>query len=67
VSDILGWFTNFTPRHTKRYAELAKCAAEAIAGYADDVRRGAFPTEAQSFSIDEEVLRRVEDAFPGER
>jgi len=67
VSDILGWFTDFVPKHTKRYAELAERAAEAIAAYADDVQRGAFPADAHGFTIEGEVLRKVEDAFSDER
>jgi 3-methyl-2-oxobutanoate hydroxymethyltransferase len=67
ISDILGWFTDFVPKHTKRYAELSERAAEAIATYADEVRRGAFPTAAHGFTIDDDVLRKVEAAFSDER
>jgi len=49
IHDILGLFEDFIPRHTKRYAELATLARQALAAYSDDVRAGAFPTEEQSF------------------
>ena len=64
VSDILGWFTDFQPKHTKRFAHLADDAKAAIDQYASEVRAQTFPTLANSFAIDEEVLRDVEKAFP---
>jgi len=64
VSDILGWFTDFQPRHTKRFAHLADEAKRALAAYGTEVREGAFPTEEHGFTIDEQVVRDVEQAFP---
>jgi len=64
VSDILGWFTDFQPKHTKRFAHLADDAKAAIDQYASEVRAQTFPTLANSFVIDEEILRDVEKAFP---
>ena len=64
VSDILGWLTDFQPRHTKRYAQLADQAKGAIGQYASEVRDKTFPTQAHGFTIDEEVMRDVERAFP---
>jgi 3-methyl-2-oxobutanoate hydroxymethyltransferase len=67
VSDILGWFSDFIPKHTKRYAELAAEAARAVAAYTDDVTRGEFPTAENSYKVSEEVLREVDAAFPASR
>ncbi len=64
VSDVLGWFSDFVPKHARRYAKLAEAAAEAIRAYADDVQDGRFPTEKESVSIPADVIRRVEEAFP---
>lgn len=61
IYDILGLFPDFTPRHTKRYAELGSALREAATTYMTEVRDGAFPTQAQSSVIDEaviEVLRK---------
>jgi 3-methyl-2-oxobutanoate hydroxymethyltransferase len=64
--DMLGTYTDFVPRHARRYANLADTIAEALQGYAADVRAGAFPTEQHSSSIDEqalqEALRQIEDS-----
>ena len=66
VSDILGWFTEFQPKHTKRYAHLAEDAKLAIGHYATEVSDRTFPTQAHGFTMDEEVVRDVENAFPAQ-
>ena len=50
LHDLLGLYTDFVPKHTRRYAELGSQAVEAVLAYVDDVRSGAFPTDAQSFT-----------------
>jgi len=47
--DALGLYTAFHPRFVKRYANLADAVREAVRGYCDDVRSGAFPAEEHSF------------------
>lgn len=64
VSDILGWFTDFQPKHTKRFAHLADQAKGAIDQYACEVSDQTFPTQAHGITIDEEIMRDVENAFP---
>ena len=41
--DMLGLFTEFTPRFVKRYADLGPIVATAAAAYAEDVRARRFP------------------------
>jgi ketopantoate hydroxymethyltransferase len=33
----------------RRYAELARIATEAVAAFAEDVRSGSFPGEAETY------------------
>lgn len=47
--DLLGIEERIAPRFVRRYAELGRATREAIAGFARDVRSGAFPAEAESF------------------
>ncbi|HET8945285.1 MAG TPA: 3-methyl-2-oxobutanoate hydroxymethyltransferase [Dehalococcoidia bacterium] len=47
--DLLGLYTEFLPKHAKRYANAGETIIEAVRRYAEDVRTGRFPTEKQSF------------------
>jgi 3-methyl-2-oxobutanoate hydroxymethyltransferase len=49
-NDMLGQFTWFTPKHVKRYANLAEEMRKAFAAYKRDVESGDFPGPEQSFS-----------------
>jgi len=48
-SDMLGLFTRFTPKHAKRYANLAEEMQRAFGAYRREVETGEFPGSAQSF------------------
>jgi 3-methyl-2-oxobutanoate hydroxymethyltransferase len=59
INDILGSYTDFVPKHTKQYAKIASIMADAIAQYHKEVKAGKFPTETQSFSMDESILKNL--------
>ncbi len=61
LHDMLGLFTDFVPRHARRYANLAQAIREAFSQYVDDVLDGSFPTAAESFTLDESILDELED------
>ena len=50
VDDMLGTFTEFSPRFVKRYAELGQTADAAIAAFAADVRARRFPAPEHGYS-----------------
>jgi len=62
INDILGSFTDFVPRHAKQYAKLADIIRAAITEYDREVKAGSFPTEEQSFSMDESILAGLTEA-----
>lgn len=49
IHDLLGLTPGRTPRHVKRYAELADTIVDAVGKYRDDVRNGVFPSADESF------------------
>ncbi len=55
--DVFGLFTDFVPKHTRQYANLAESIQEAVTRYIEDVYTGAFPSEKESPSMSEEVLK----------
>jgi len=60
ISDMLGLFTDFVPKHAKRYARLSDVMSNAVSQYAQEVKAGAFPTLKESISIDKDVLAGLE-------
>jgi 3-methyl-2-oxobutanoate hydroxymethyltransferase len=56
--DLLGLYEGRSPRFVKRYADMAREIRAALERYAADVRSGAFPEDAHTYSIPEEELAR---------
>ena len=50
--DLLGVFTDFKPKFTKRYANLTEVAVAGLTKYAAEVRAGQFPDDDHSYSVD---------------
>ena len=59
INDILGSFTDFIPKHTKQYAKLTDIIKNAVSEYHSEVKAGSFPTEKQSYSMDESILAKL--------
>lgn len=57
--DLLGLYADYQPRHARQYLALADTISAALSEYAGDVRSGAFPTAANSATMDEETLQRA--------
>ncbi len=53
LHDILGLYPRFVPKFAKRYTDLASTIKGAVAEYASEVRRGAFPEEKNVFKMDD--------------
>lgn len=51
--DLLGVFTDFKPKFTKRYANLTEVAISGLRSYAEEVRSGAFPDDDHSYGVDQ--------------
>ena len=60
VSDMLGLYTDFVPRHAKQFAHLADDMRSAVTTYSESVREGSFPTEENGSSLKDEVLTELE-------
>jgi 3-methyl-2-oxobutanoate hydroxymethyltransferase len=59
INDILGSYTEFVPKHAKQYAKLTDIIRNAVTQYHNEVKAGTFPTEKQSYSIDESLLAEL--------
>lgn len=49
LHDVLGLFERFLPKFAKRYVNLKEVALKAIKTYKEEVEKGIFPSEEQSF------------------
>ncbi len=49
LHDVIGLFERFVPKFVKRYANLRDDALKAIKAYKEDIEKGIFPSEEQSF------------------
>ena len=59
ISDLLGLYTDFVPKHAKQYARLFEIIKKATADYIAEVKAGNFPTEKQSYPMDESILAEL--------
>ncbi len=51
--DLLGVFTDFKPKFTKRYANLTEVAVQGIGAYVKEVKAGTFPDDDHSYGVDD--------------
>ena len=62
TDDIIGKFTDFTPKFVKKYANLHDIVSDGISEYKKEVKNQTFPTEKESFVLDvkeKEMLEKV--------
>jgi 3-methyl-2-oxobutanoate hydroxymethyltransferase len=60
ISDILGLYTEFVPKHAKRYASLAEEIKGAVSSYVSEVKSRSFPTMEHSYAMDENLVKQLE-------
>jgi len=59
TQDMLGMYTDFTPKFVKKYANLRGEIQSASKQYIDEMKSGAFPGSEHVFSIEEDVLKKL--------
>ena len=57
--DVLGLYDGRVPKFVRQYAHLANVATEALQGFFADVQAGTFPSDAESYHMDEESARTL--------
>jgi len=56
--DLLGVFTDFKPKFTKRFANLTEVAVKGITQYISEVKAGTFPDDDHSYGVDEKEYEK---------
>jgi len=59
VSDLLGLFTDFVPKHAQQFAKLCDSIRSAVADYVAEVKAGSFPTSKHSYTMDQSVITEL--------
>jgi 3-methyl-2-oxobutanoate hydroxymethyltransferase len=59
ISDLLGLYTEFVPKHAKQYARLAGEIKAAVSSYISEVKSLSFPTMEQSYTMDESLIKQL--------
>lgn len=63
--DVTGLFRDFSPKHSKRYANIGDDIEKAVKNYIDEVTNNIFPTEKNSFMVENGVIERLEKEIQG--
>src|SRR5919109_1856358 len=56
--DLLGAFTDFKPKFTKRYTNLTEVAVNGIKQYVAEVKAGTFPDDDHSYSVKDDEYEK---------
>lgn len=56
--DLLGVFTDFKPKFTKRFANLTDVAVDGISQYIKEVKEGMFPDDEHTYGVDDAEYER---------
>ena len=57
--DMLGLFSDFTPKFVKKYASVGEMMTQAFRDYIADVQEGSFPAPEHTFAISEDVINKL--------
>lgn len=57
--DMLGMFSDFTPKFVKRFADIGSVMKEAFRTYDVEVKAGSFPSSEHTYAIDDEVIEKL--------
>lgn len=57
--DMLGMFSDFTPKFVKKYTDLGEIMKDAFAKYIKETKDRTFPAPEHTFKISEEVIKKL--------
>lgn len=57
--DMLGMFSDFTPKFVKRYAETGEIMKKAFRQYIEEIQSGVFPSEEHEYQVADDVIEKL--------
>ncbi|MBQ9610490.1 MAG: 3-methyl-2-oxobutanoate hydroxymethyltransferase [Lachnospiraceae bacterium] len=58
-ADMLGMFSDFTPKFVKRFAETGQVMTDAFKAYIKEVKEGTYPEAKHTYAIDDDVIEKL--------
>ncbi|MDE6780728.1 MAG: 3-methyl-2-oxobutanoate hydroxymethyltransferase [Ruminococcus sp.] len=59
--DMLGLTTGHTPKFAKIFADAGEVFRKGFTAYIEETKNGVFPAEEHTFSIDDEIIEKLEE------
>lgn len=57
--DMLGMFSDFTPKFVKKFANVGQVMKEAFKSYIDEMQQGSFPSQEHCYSVDDDIIEKL--------
>jgi len=57
--DMLGMFSDFTPKFVKRFADIGSVMKEAFRTYDAEVKAGSFPGSEHTYAMDDDIIEKL--------
>lgn len=57
--DMLGMFSNISPKFVKKFAEVGESMKNGFKKYIEEVNNGVFPSQEHTFSIDDKIIDKL--------
>ena len=59
IHDLLGLFSRYQPKFSKKYVDLGPQILDAVKQYKKEVTNGQFPDDAHSFHLDQDEIKKL--------
>ena len=57
--DMLGMFSDYSPKFVKRFAEVGEVMKKGFTQYIKEVQESSYPAQEHTFKIDDDVLDKL--------
>lgn len=61
--DMLGMFSDYTPKFVRQFAQVGETMKKAFAEYDSSVKDGSFPEEKHCYTIDDEIMEKLKGKY----
>ncbi len=58
-ADMLGMFSDFSPKFVKQFAKTGQTMQEAFKAYISEVKEGSYPAKEHTYAIDDDVIEKL--------